>query len=308
MATLNFKHLRYFWMVAKSGSIVKAGEQLCLSPQSISGQLGEFEATLGTQLFRRAGRGLELTEMGRRIFTYADEIFALGNEILDVVQDETLKKIQPFRVGVADCVPRTVAHRVIEPAMRADDSLRLICREGKLATLLAEMAVHRLDMVIADRPLPTNVNVRAYHHLLGESALSVMGAKTLTAQLGDRTFPQLLDQAPFLLPGEDIAIRPRLMQWFESHHLHPKVVGEFDDSALLKLFGQGGAGFFVAPAAMSDYVCERYGVEEVGRIESVKEQLYAITAERRMTHPGVLAVAEATKEVFSAHGGLHHGE
>lgn len=302
MATLNFKHLRYFWMVAKSGSIVKAGERLYLSPQSISGQLGEFEAALGTQLFRRAGRGLELTEMGRRIFTYADEIFALGNEILDVVQDESLKKIQPFRVGVADCVPRTVAHRVIEPAMRADDSLRLICREGKLATLLAEMAVHRLDMVIADRPLPTNVNVRAYHHLLGESVLSVMGARALIEQLGDHTFPQLLDQAPFLLPGEDIAIRPKLMQWFESHHLHPRIVGEFDDSALLKLFGQGGAGFFVAPAAMSDYVCERYAVEEVGRIDSVKEQLYAITAERRMTHPGVLAVAEATKEVFSVAG------
>ncbi len=300
MSSLNFKHLRYFWMVAKCGSIARASEQLFLSPQSISGQLGELEASLGVQLFRRVGRGLELTEMGRRIYSYADDIFALGNELLDVVQHQPAKKVQPFRVGVADCVPKTVAYRVIAPALQLEDPVRLTCREGKLATLLGEMAMHRLDMVIADRPMPSNLNVRAYSHLLGESPLTVVGAPAVLAELPTRAFPQLLDQAPFLMPGEDFAIHTRLLQWFESQHVFPRVVAEFDDSALLKLFGQGGAGLFVAPVAMTDYVRERYDVEEVGRIDAICEQLFAITAERRLTHPGVIAVAEATKQVFDS--------
>lgn len=300
MAALNFKHLRYFWMVAKSGSIVRAGEQLYLSPQSISGQLAELESNLGVQLFRRVGRGLELTEMGRHIYGYADEIFALGNELMDMVQNQSARKSIPFRVGIADCVPKTVAHRVIEPALHIDASVRLICREGKLSALLAEMAIHRLDMVIADRPKPSNLNVRAYSHLLGESPLCVLGSEKILNTLTAKTFPESLDQAPFLLPGEDVAIYSRLLQWFETKHIYPHIVGEFDDSALMKLFGQAGAGLFVAPVAMSRYVSERYQVREVGRIDSIQEQLYAITAERRMTHPGVLAVAEATKQVFAA--------
>jgi len=299
MSTLNYKHLRYFWMVAKSGSIARASEQLFLSPQSISGQLGDFETTLGVQLFRRVGRGLELTEAGRRIFRYADEIFALGNELMDVVQDATVSRVQPFRVGVADCVPKTVAYRVLEPALHVDASLRLVCREGKLTQLLAEMAVHRLDMVIADRPMPPNLGVRAYNHLLGESALSVLGVSALANALPPGDFPQMLDQAPFLMPGEEVAIHLPLRQWFESHRISPRIVGEFDDSALLKLFGQGGAGFFVAPMAMSGYVQDRYQVVEVGRVDGLKEQLYAISAERRLTHPAVVAIAEATKQVFA---------
>ncbi len=300
MPALNFKHLRYFWMVAKSGSIARASEQLHLSPQSISGQLAELESTLGVQLFRRAGRGLEMTEMGRHIYGYADEIFALGNELMDAVQSQSTRKSIPFRIGIADSVPKTVAHRVIEPVMHIDSSIRLMCREGKLSALLAEMAIHHLDMVIADRPMPSALNIRAYSHLLGESPLCILGAKPIIASLSTEIFPNNLDQAPFLLPGEDVAIHARLLQWFESRHIYPRIVGEFDDSALMKLFGQTGAGLFVAPAAMSAYVQERYQVVEIGRIDSIQEQLYAITAERRMTHPAVLAVAETTRKVFAA--------
>jgi len=297
MASLNFKHLRYFWMVAKSGSIAGASKHLHLTPQSISGQLGELETRLGVELFRRVGRGLELTEMGRRIFSYADEIFALGNELLEVALDKTAKKSLRFRIGIADSVPKSVAYRVIEPALRLDESVLLICREGQLARLLAEMAVHHLDLVIADRPMPTNLNVRGYSHFLGESDLTVFATPGLAQSLSG-TFPALLDKAPFLVPGEDVAVRPRLIQWFEAQHLYPRIVGEFDDSALLKAFGQAGAGLFVAPTAIADYVGQQYGVQAVGLIDSVTEQFYAITTERRLTHPAIVAVIQATQREF----------
>lgn len=300
MSTLNFKHLRYFWMVAKSGSIARASEQLHLSPQAISGQLTEFESALGVQLLRRVGRGLEMTEMGRHIYGYAEEIFVLGNELMDAIQSQSTRKPIPFRIGIADSVPKTVAHRVIEPVMHIDDAVRLMCREGKLSSLLAEMAIHKLDMVIADRPMPSSLNIRAYSHLLGESPLCILGAQKIISALSKATFPINLDQAPFLLPGEEVAIHSRLLQWFELQHIYPRIVGEFDDSALMKLFGQSGAGFFVAPAAMSTYVQERYQVVEIGRIDSIQEQLYAITAERRMTHPAALAIAETTRKVFAS--------
>lgn len=298
VAALNYKHLRYFWMVAKCGGIARAGEQLHLTPQSISGQLRELEEALGTDLFRRAGRGLELTDMGRRILGYAEEIFALGDELMDVVRDQSTKVGLPFRVGIADSVPKSVTYWLVEPALRLDEPVRLICREGRLAALLADLAVHRLDMVIADRPMPPNLNVRGYSHLLGESTLTVFGAAALLKTLHG-SFPALLDDAPFLMQGEDVAIRPRLDQWLEGQRLHPRVVGEFDDSALLKAFGQAGAGLFVAPTAIAEYVCEQYRVEAVGEIAAVSEQLYAITTERRLSHPATVAISQAAQqEVF----------
>ncbi len=302
MANLNFKHLRYFWMVAKSGSIAAASKRLHLTPQSISGQLRELEEDLGVDLFRKAGRGLEVTETGRRIFSYADEIFALGNELLDVALDKTAAKSRPFRIGIADSVPKSVAYRVVEPALRMGESIRLICREGQLAALLADMAVHRLDMVIADRPMPINLNVRGYNHLLGESDLTVFGTARLAGSLPG-AFPAMLDKAPFLLPGEDVAVRPRLVQWLEAQNLYPRTVGEFDDSALLMSFGQAGAGLFAAPSAIADYVCQQYAVQALGRIDSVAEQIFAITTERRLTNPAIVAVVKATRrEVFGRPG------
>lgn len=300
MTTLNYKHLRYFWMVAKTGSIVRASEQLFLSPQSISGQLAEFEDRLGVPLFRKAGRGLEMTEAGRRVYSYADEIFALGNELLDLVEDQKARRPQPFRIGIADCVPKSVAYMVLEPALRISDPVRLSCREGKLATLLSEMSIHRLDLVIADRPMPATLNVKAYNHVLGESRLAVFGAPALLARLPEKEFPALLHKAPFLMPGEDFATHLKLSQWFDARRLVPQVVGDFDDSALMKIFGQAGVGLFTAPAATAEFVCDRYGVVQVGEIDGVNDQLYAITPERKLTHPGVISVVNASREIYAA--------
>ena len=298
MAALNYKHLRYFWVVAKSGAIARAGEQLHLTPQAISGQLRELEESLGVALFRRAGRGLKLTDAGRRILSYAEEIFTLGDELLDAVRDQSAKKSLPFTVGIADSVPKSIAYWLVEPALRLAEPVRLVCREGRLTSLLAELSVHRLDMVIADRPMPTNLNVRGFSHLLGESDLTVFGAAALVQTLNG-TFPDLLDGAPFLMPGEDTAIRPRLEQWFEAQRLHPHIIGEFDDSALLKAFGQAGAGLFVAPTAIAGYVCEQYRVDAIGHIDVISEQLFAITTERRLTHPAIVAISQAARdEVF----------
>ena len=295
MASLNFKHLRYFWMVAKTGSIARAATQLHLTPQSISGQLSEFSSTLGVELFRRTGRNLELTDAGRRILSYAEDIFTTGDELLAALRDHSAKKIRPFHVGIADNVSKSVAYRLVEPALALADPVRLICREGRLSALLADLAIHRLDLIIADRVMPTNLNVRGYSHLLGESGLTVFATRALAEGLSGE-FPALLDGAPFLLPGEDVAIRPNLIQWFEANDLRPHIVGEFDDSALVKAFGQAGAGLFIAPTAIADHVCEQYKVVAVGRIDSVVEHLYAITTERQITHPAIVAISKTARE------------
>ena len=304
MITLNYKHLKYFWAVAKSGSIARASEQLHLTPQSISGQLTELEETLGVALFQRAGRGLELTDTGRRILVYAEEIFSLGDELLDAVRDQSAIKSLPFTVGIADSVPKSIAYRLVEPALQLVEPVRLICREGRLTSLLAELAVHNLDIVIADRPMPTNLNIRGFSHLLGKSTLTVFGAAALVKTLKGK-FPALLDGAPFLIQGEDATIRPRLVQWFESRGLHPRIVGEFDDSALLQAFGQAGVGLFVAPTAIADYVCKQYHVKAIGLIDTISEQLYAITTERRLTHPAIVAISQAAHyELFGKNQGI----
>ena len=294
MRHLNFKHLRYFWAVARSGSIARASAQLHVTPQSISGQLRELEEFLGAELLRRAGRGLEPTELGHRVLSYADEIFSLGDELQDVVRDQATRRTVPYRIGVADSVPKSVAYRVVEPVLHLEVPLRLIIREGRLAARLGERAVHRLDLVIADRPMPAEVNVRGFDHLLGASDVTVFGAEALARTLKGG-FPSLLDHAPLLLPGEEVAIRPRLVQWLESQQLRPRIVGEFDDSALLKAFGQGGAGLFVAPTAIAAYVCRQYGVLALGRIDAVVEKFYAITTERRLRHPATVAMSEAAR-------------
>jgi LysR family transcriptional activator of nhaA len=298
VASLNFKHLRYFWMVAKAGSIARASERLHLTPQSISGQLREFEEALGVQLFRRAGRGLELTEAGQRILGYAEQIFSLGEEMLAVLRDATQAQSITFRVGIADSVPKMVAYRLVEPSLGLDEPVKLVCREGSLANLLGDLAVHRLDMVIADRPIPENLNVRGYAHFLGASGVSVFGAKALTEKMPPN-FPQGLDGAPFLLPGAEVALHARLMRWFEAERLHPRIVGEFDDSALMLAFGQAGSGFFAAPTAIEQELTRQYGVTVVGRIESVRDQVYAITSERKLSHPIVAAICRfAQHDVF----------
>lgn len=294
MSSLNFKHLRYFWMVARTGSIAKASEQLHLTPQSISGQLSEFADTLGVELFRRAGRNLELTDTGRRILSYAEEIFSTGDELLEIVRDQSLRTTLAFRVGCADSVSKLIACRLVEPALNLAEPLRLVCREGRLASLLADLAVHRLDLIIADRPMPGHLSVRGYSHLLGESGMTLFGAPALAAGLAPG-FPACLNGAPLLMPGEDFAIHHRLLQWLEKNALHPRIVGEFDDSAMIKAFGQAGAGVFFAPTVIAQQVGRQYGVTELGQVASLVEQVYAITTERRLSHPATLAISQAAR-------------
>ena len=302
MRALNFKHLRYFWMVAKAGSIARAAEQLHLTPQSISGQLSTLEEALGVPLFRRAGRHLELTDVGRRTLAYAEGIFTMGDELLEMLGGLPAQEAEVFRVGVADVVPKSIAYRLVEPALRIDAPVRLVCREGPLDSLLAELAVNRLDLVIADRAMPASVSVRGYNHFLGESSMSAFATASLAATLQGE-FPACLDNAPFLLPGVDVASRPSLMQWLEEQNVRPRVVGEFDDSALMKAFGQAGSGVFVAPSAIASYICRQYGVLVLGTIESVREQLYAITTQRRLTHPAVVAISQVARDEVFGNGG-----
>ena len=298
MSTLNFKHLRYFWMVAKTGSIARAAEQLHLTPQSISGQLSEFADTLGGELFRRSGRQLELTDTGRRILSHAEEIFSTGDELLEIVRDQSRTTTTTYRVGFADSVSKLIACRLVEPALSLAEPLRMICREGRLASLLADLAVHRLDLIIADRPMPAHLSVRGFNHLLGESGMTLFGTRALADSLSG-AFPQCLHRAPLLLPGEDFAIYGRLLQWLGENNLHPRIVGEFDDSAMMNTFGQSGAGLFFAPSVIANQVCEQYAVVALGRVDSLVEQVYAITTERRLSHPATLAISQsAQRDLF----------
>lgn len=299
MSALNYKHLRYFWMVAKTGSIASAAAQLHLTPQSISGQLTEFAEVLGVELFRRVGRNLEVTETGRRILSYAEEIFSTGDELMELVRDKSLTTTMAFRVGCADSVSKLIACRLLEPALELGEPVKLICREGRLASLIADLSIHRLDLVIADRPMPSHLSVRGYSHLLGESSMNAFATPQLIARIGS-DFPACLNGAPILLPGEDFAIHQRVLHWLEKSGVHPRVAGEFDDSAMMKAFGHSGAGVFFAPSVIATQICEQYGVEVLGRIDTLVEQVYAITTERRISHPATVAISEMARTMVFA--------
>ena len=302
MASLNFKHLRYFWVVAKAGGIARASERLHLTPQTISGQITVFEDLLGYKLFARKGRRLELTDAGRVALSYADEIFTLGEELEGVLRSPAKGRPLQFSVGVADAVPKVVAYRLLEPAVRLPEPLHIVCREGKLASLLADLAVHRLDIVLADSPMPAAVNVKGFNHLLGECGLTFFATAKL-ARKHKGSFPRLLHGAPLLLPGEHAAVRPKLVRWLEGQSIHPRVVGEFDDGALLKAFGRAGVGVFAAPSAIADQVRRQYGVVAIGRTDAVTEAFYAISVERRLTHPAVVAITSAARKELFRKGG-----
>ncbi len=290
---MNFKHLHYFWIVAHSGSIARASERLNLTPQTVSAQIKLLEQSLDTALFRPAGRGLELTEAGRLALSYADEIFALGDALEIALASRRGGQALSFRVGITDVVPKSLAYRLLAPARRLAEPVRLLCREGKLDRLLAELALHKLDMVLADRPLPPALNVRGHSRWLGESALAFFAAPALAAQC--RQFPQCLDGAPLFLPGDDATVRGRIERWLEQQRIAPRVFGEFDDGALMKAFGQEGGGYFPSPLVLAGEIEAQYGVRLVGVVEAVREEYYAITREQNISHPAVLAVtAEAS--------------
>ena len=293
---MNFKHLHYFWRVAKAGGVARASEQLHLTPQTISGQIGLLEDDLGTPLFAKKGRNLELTDAGRLALGYAQDIFALGSEL-----EESLRNYPAggrpveFRVGVAEAVSKTIAYRLIEPATRLPTTMRLVCRESKLDSLLAELAAHRLDLVISDAPIPPSVSVRAYNHRLGESGISFFASAGLFKRCKGK-FPACLDGAPMLVPGDGAAVRPRLDRWRDANKLRPRVVGEFDDSALMKAFGQRGAGVFIGPTVLESEIEKQYGVKTLGRTQEIVEEFFAISVERRVTHPSVVAITAAAKD------------
>jgi LysR family transcriptional regulator, transcriptional activator of nhaA len=292
---MNYKHLYYFWTVAKAGSIARASEQLHLTPQTISGQLSLFENVLGESLFDRSRRRFALTDAGRTVLGYAEEIFSLGKELEDVLRHSPGGRPLQFRVGVSDAVPKALAYKLIEPALRATENSRIVCREGKVAGLMGELAIHQLDIVIADSPMSPRIDVKAFNHLLGECGLTFFATSGLAKEFpGD--FPQRLNGAPLLLPGDDVAVRPKLIRWFDQNRIRPRIAGEFDDGALMAAFGQAGAGIFSAPSAIADRISDQYGVEAIGATGEVTESFYAISVERRLSHPAVVAISEAARQ------------
>lgn len=295
MDWLNYHHLYYFWTVAREGSIAKASATLHLAQPTISAQIRALEESLGQPLFSRVGRGLALTDVGHTVLRYADEIFTLGRELTDVVKGRPAGRALRLIVGVADVLPKFIAYRLLEPALRLDTPVILECREDTPDRLLQELSVHGVDLVLSDAPLGSHVRVRAYSHLLGECGVTFFGAPALAASLR-RRFPASLDGAPMLLPGTGASLRRPLQQWLEAQQVQPQVVGEFEDSALMKVFGQAGAGFFVAPTAIEQEVRRQYGVKIIGRTNDLRERFYAISVERRIKHPAVAAICEIARQ------------
>ena len=294
---VNYKHLHYFWAVAREGSVAKASERLHLTPQTISGQLGVLEEQLGVSLFKRVGRNLELTETGKLALSYADEIFSLGGEMEQVIHQLPTGRPQLFRVGVVDVLAKSIAHKILRPALQMETPVRMVCREANLDTLLAELAMHRIDLVLADRPIPSTTSTRGFSHKLGECSISFFASKEIRDQLkGD--FPQCLDGAPLLLPSNGNQLRSGIDQWLNKNRLHPKVVAEFDDSALMKAFGQEGDGIFIAPSAIKNEVETQYNVKLIGRVDEVKETFYSISVERKISHPVVAAVVDTARKML----------
>jgi LysR family transcriptional activator of nhaA len=291
---INYKHLHYFWVVAKQGGIARASERLHLTPQTISGQINLLEEHLGESLFNKVGRNLELTETGRMVLSYADEIFSLGSELEEALQSLPSDRPMVFRVGVADVVPKTIAYRLLAPSLELPDSVHIVCKENSLDNLLGELALHRIDMVVADGPIPPGLNVRGYNHVLGECGISFLAVPKLAKSLR-KDFPQSLNGSPLLLPSETNMVQGRLFKWLDGLHIRPRIVGEFDDSALMKVFGQAGIGVFIAPSAIADEVASQYGVQIIGKTEEVREQFYAISVERRLSHPAVVAITETAR-------------
>lgn len=294
MEWLNYHHLLYFWAVAREGSVTRASEQLHLAQPTVSGQLKALEEALGEKLFERSGRRLVLTDVGRVVFRYADEIFSLGRELQDTLKGRPTGRPIRFTVGVADAVPKLVAYRLLLPALSLPEPVHVVCRDGKPERLLAELSVHALDLVLSDAPVGAEVKVKAYSHLLGETPVAFFGTEALAAA-HHRGFPRSLDGAPVLLPTEGSSLRRSLDQWFDTEGLRPRVAGEIEDRALLKVFGQAGVGLFPAPVAIEAEVRAQFGVKLVGRVDAVKERFYALSAERKLKHPAVVAISRAAR-------------
>ncbi|WP_246589712.1 transcriptional activator NhaR [Marinobacterium ramblicola] len=294
---LNFRHLRYFMVVAQEGSIARASERLNLTPQTISGQLKTLEDMLDISLFERSGRRLELTDAGRQALEYAEEIFSLGEAMqLQLHHADTIQR--SCAVGIADVVPKSIAYRLLAPALELDEPLRLECREGSMESLLGELIANRVDLILADRPIDAGTHVRAYNHLLGETGISMFASPALACRYLDR-FPEGLDGAPLLLPTDDTVAGANIMKWFRARQITPQVQVECVDSALIDTFGQAGIGLFCGPSVLEAEIQRQHGVELIGRLEGIRERYYAISLERQIRHPGVQAITHRARELLS---------
>ncbi|MGA1372965.1 MAG: transcriptional activator NhaR [Pseudomonadales bacterium] len=294
MRHLNYNHLLYFWTVAREGSIARASEVLFLTPQTISGQLKLLEEAIGKPLFVRVGRRLVLSDTGQVVNQYADEIFSLGAELAQRMKNEQPGAPFQLNVGIVNSIAKLTAYEVLAPALAMDSNIRLVCWEGDLEKLLGDLAVHRLDVVLSDHPIPTGLSVRAYNHHLGDSEIAFYAQPALASQLRD-DFPGSLNGAPTLLPLNTSALRRRLDDWFEAERIRPRIVAEFDDSALMKSFARAGVGVFPAPAVLHDPLQEMYGVELIGRVATLTESYFAISPERKISHPAVARLMERAR-------------
>jgi LysR family transcriptional activator of nhaA len=293
---LNYHHLLYFWHVAREGSVAGAAARLRLSQATVSAQVNQLEERIGTPLFERVGRNLQLTETGRLTFEYAAEIFTLGEELQATLEGMPRDRPPRLVVGVADAIPKVMVGRLLEPILAVDPTMRLICREGSVQDLLAALALFRIDVVLADAPIAPGLKIKGFSHLLGETGLTFFAAGELLKRHPGR-FPKRLDRAPFLAPGEGAVQRRLLEDWFERSEIRPTVRAEFDDSALLHAWGAKGIGFFAGPTSVEKEIREQFGVEVVGRDAGLRERIYAITPDRRLKHPAVVTLVEQARTV-----------
>lgn len=292
MEWLNYHHLLYFWTVAKEGTIAKASDTLRLSQPTISEQIRNLEGSLGVKLFQKQGRNLVLTKEGQLAYRYSDEIFSRGRELTDVLRGAKAAHAERLNIGIADVVPKFIAYRLILPALKLPNHPRMICREGRADKLIAQLAIHELDLVISDAPLDPSIRVQAYSHLLGRSGLSFFAHSRLMKG-AKKDFPDCLNGMPFLLPAEKTDLRRSLDHWFEAQEVHPKIAGEFDDSALAAVFAEDGVGAFAAPTATEMEVCRQFDVKVLGRTQDILESFYAISLDRKLKHPALMAISKA---------------
>jgi LysR family transcriptional activator of nhaA len=292
---LNYQHLLYFWTVIREGSLASAAVKLSLAHQTISEQIHTLEDALGERLLIRQGRRLVLTDTGRVVYDYAEEIFSLGRELMDSVKGRRSGQSMRLVVGIVDALPKLIARKLLLPAQLLDQPVRLLCREGRPERLSAELAVHSLDVVLSDSPLSGQPSIKAFHHLLGESPISFFVGPKHVAKYR-RGFPRSLNGAPFLLPSENTPMRRALTQWFDDNDIHPNILAEFEDSALLKAFGQDGDAVFPGHKVIAKDIEQQHHVKKIGDVNSVKERFYAITVQKRLKHPAVIAILQTARE------------
>ena len=295
MDWLNYHHLLYFWVIAREGSIKQAREVLSLSQPALSAQLRALEDAIGEKLFSRVGRKLVLTDVGKVVYRYADEIFSLGRELTNTLKGHGTQRPIRLVVGIAEVVPKMVAYKLLKVAYKQFEHMRIVCWEGRLERLLGELALHTLDIVLTDTPVPPIVSIEAHSHLLGESGVALFGPEHLASHYR-RKFPQSLDGAPFLLPTPNSMLRRGLDEWFRKRGVEPFIVGEFEDGATMQAFAQEGHGLFPGSSVVESEISRQYQVRKVGHVTGVKQRFYGITVERRLKHPAVLAISESAKE------------